>query len=384
MIQDTCKKLGGLGLGLSLLALCASCSSEDPMTGQDTAEAFLQPAFHVNGVKTRSIVSGIATAEGEGKIHQVKLFVTKEDDGYTPYEGVGASGADAGLSTFTYQSASGSGNEWVGSPVVKLSSVKARIYAYSPAGSALTKSTSSTAHTIPITLPASQSFHGGKEWDSDAIDYMYGSAANTVGDATAITASHTSPSGSGSSDGTYKPEIYLQHALARLSFTMQSAAGRPVNTTYDYVKKIKLKASTNLFSTGSGTMSVADGAIGGSTLVSELTFAAKEDGGATTAALCGNAGTPTGVGYGLVAPLSTASDMTITVVVGQKGSVTADRELSATLNQIVWKRGHTHKIQITLSNRAVTVNTEIIPWTEGCAGGDSGSTGTGDVKPGGY
>lgn len=377
MIQDTCKKLGGLGLGLSLLALCASCSSEDPMTGQDTAEVFLQPAFHVNGVNTRSIVSGIATAEGEGKIHQVKLFVTKEDDGYTPYEGVGASGADAGLSTFTYQSASGSGNEWVGSPVVKLSSVKARIYAYSPASSTLTKSTSSTAHTIPITLPANQSFHGGKEWDTDAIDYMYGSAGNAVGDATAITASHTSPSGSGPSAGTYQPEIYLQHALARLSFTMQSATGRPVNATYDHVKKIKLKASTNLFTTGSGTMSVADGTIGGGTSTDELTFMAKEDGG-VTAALCGNAGTPAAVGYGLVAPLSTPSNMTITVVVGKQGDITDDRELSANLSSITWKRGHTHKIQITLSNRAITVNADILPWTE------SGSAGTGDVKPGGY
>ncbi len=377
MIQDTCKKLGGLGLGLSLLALCASCSSEDPMAGQDTAEAFLQPAFHVNGVKTRSIVSGIATAEGEGKIRQVKLFVTKEDDGYTPYEGVGASGADAGLSTFTYQSASGSGNEWVGSPVVKLSSVKARIYAYSPAGSALTKSASSTAHTIPITLPANQSFHGGKEWDTDATDYMYGSAGNTVGDATAITASHTSPSGSGPSGGTYQPEIYLQHALARLSFTMQSAAGRPVNTKYDYVKKIKLNAIDKLLTTGSGTMSVADGTIGGGTSTNELTFTAK-DGEATTAALCGNAGTPAAVGYGLVAPLSTASNMAITVVVGKRDDPTDDRELSANLSSITWKRGHTHKIQITLSNRAITVNADILPWTE------SGSAGTGDVKPGGY
>ena len=124
-------------------------------------------------------------------------------------------------------------------------------------------------------------------------------------------------------------------------------------------------------------MSVADGAIGGGTPTSELTFTAKEEAGVTTAVLCGNTGTPTMVGYGLVAPLSTASDMTITVVVGQKGSATADRELSATLKQIVWKRGHTHKIQITLSNRAVTVSTEIMPWTDS-------DMDNGDVKPGGY
>ena len=88
---------------------------------------------------------------------------------------------------------------------------------------------------------------------------MYGSASNTVGEVTAITASNTTPSGGSPSSGTYQPEIYLQHALARLSFTMQSATGRSVNTTYDYVKKITLKTSPNAFTTGTGTMQIADG-----------------------------------------------------------------------------------------------------------------------------
>lgn len=207
---------------------------------------------------------------------------------------------------------------------------------------------------------------------------MYGSASNTVGEVTAITASNTTPSGGSPSSGTYQPEIYLQHALARLSFTMQSATGRSVNTTYDYVKKITLKTSPNAFTTGTGTMQIADGALGGGTKVAELTFTPKNDVSSnTTAILCGAAGVPVEVGYGLVAPLASV-DMTLTVVVGKRDDTTDDRTLSANLSQITWKRGHTHKIQITLSNRAITVNANIAPWME------SGSAGTGDVKPGGY
>ena len=378
MIQDIYKNARPLHLGvglLAILALLSGCSSDDSLP-EDTTGAFLQPVFHMSGVETRSIISGTSTTEGEGRISAVKLFVTKEADGYTPYDGVGTA-ENAGLSTFTYQSVGGGGNDWVGDPTVNLSNVKARIYAYSPANATLTKSTTTTTHTIATTLLENQNFYGGKEWDSDATDYMYGSASNTVGKATAITASNTTPSGGSPSSGTYQPEIYLQHALARLSFTMQSATGRTVNTTYDYVKKITLKTSPNAFTTGAGTMQIADGTLEG-TKTAELTFIPKNDASSnTTAILCGAAGVPVEVGYGLVAPLASV-DMTLTVVVGKQGDATDDRTLSANLSQITWKRGHTHKIQITLSNRAISVSAGILPWTE------SGSAGTGDVKPGGY
>ena len=378
MIQDIYKNARPLHLGvglLAILALLSGCSSDDSLP-EDTTGVFLQPVFHMSGVETRSIISGTSTTEGEGRISAVKLFVTKEADGYTPYDGVGTA-ENAGLSTFTYQSVGGGGNDWVGDPTVNLSNVKARIYAYSPANATLTKSTTTTTHTIATTLLENQNFYGGKEWDSDATDYMYGSASNTVGKATAITASNTTPSGGSPSSGTYQPEIYLQHALARLSFTMQSATGRTVNTTYDYVKKITLKTSPNAFTTGAGTMQIADGTLEG-TKTAELTFIPKNDASSnTTAILCGAAGVPVEVGYGLVAPLASV-DMTLTVVVGKQGDATDDRTLSANLSQITWKRGHTHKIQITLSNRAISVSAGILPWTE------SGSAGTGDVKPGGY
>ena len=352
MIQDIYKNARPLHLSvglLAILALLSGCSSDDSLP-EDTTGAFLQPVFHMSGVETRSIISGTSTTEGEGRINAVKLFVTKAEDGYTPYGGVGTAG-DAGLSTFTYQSVGNGGNDWIGDPTVNLSSVKARIYAYSPTSATLTKSTTTTTHTIATTLPAHQNFYGGKGWDSDATDYMYGSASNTVGEAIAITASNTTPSGGSPSSGTYQPEIYLQHALARLSFTMQSATGRSVNTTYDYVKKITLKTSSNAFTTGTGTMQIADGALGGGTKVAELTFTPKNDASSnTTAILCGAAGVPVEVGYGLVAPL-VSTDMTLTVVVGKRDGTTDDRTLSANLSQITWKRGHTHKIQITLSNR---------------------------------
>lgn len=54
---------------------------------------------------------------------------------------------------------------------------------------------------------------------------------------------------------------------------------------------------------------------------------------AGTARLCGIAGSPAPVAYGLVAPLETApSDLKLTVVLDKKGETTSDkRELSVTL-----------------------------------------------------
>ena len=162
MIQDIYKNARPLHLGvglLAILALLSGCSSDDSLP-EDTTGVFLQPVFHMSGVETRSIISGTSTTEGEGRINAVKLFVTKAEDGYTPYGGVGTAG-NAGLSTFTYQSVGSGGNDWVGDPTVNLSSVKARIYAYSPTSATLTKSTTTTTHTIATTLPVHQNFYGG-------------------------------------------------------------------------------------------------------------------------------------------------------------------------------------------------------------------------------
>lgn len=163
MIQDIYKNARPLHLGvglLAILALLSGCSSDDSLP-EDTTGAFLQPVFHMSGVETRSIISGTSTTEGEGRINAVKLFVTKAEDGYTPYGGVGTAG-DAGLSTFTYQSVGSGGNDWIGDPTVNLSSVKARIYAYSPANAILTKSTTTTTHTIATTLNRNKS--GRQSW----------------------------------------------------------------------------------------------------------------------------------------------------------------------------------------------------------------------------
>ena len=113
MIQDIYKNARPLHLGvglLAILALLSGCSSDDSLP-EDTTGAFLQPVFHMSGVETRSIISGTSTTEGEGRINAVKLFVTKAEDGYTPYGGVGTAG-NAGLSTFTYQSVGSGGNDW--------------------------------------------------------------------------------------------------------------------------------------------------------------------------------------------------------------------------------------------------------------------------------
>lgn len=64
--------------------------------------------------------------------------------------------------------------------------------------------------TIPLTLPAAQTFDGTSTTACSQTDYLYGSASNTAGDATA-TVSATNAT----------PTVYLQHALAQLVFTIE-------------------------------------------------------------------------------------------------------------------------------------------------------------------
>ncbi len=340
MIQDIYKNTRPLHLGvglLAILALLSGCSSDDSLP-EDTTGAFLQPVFHMSGVETRSIISGTSTTEGEGRINAVKLFVTKAEDGYTPYGGVGTAG-DAGLSTFTYQSVGSGGNDWVGDPTVNLSSVKARIYAYSPANAILTKSSTNTAHTIATTLPVHQNFYGGKGWDSDATDYMYGSASNTVGEVTAITASNTTPSA-------VPPQAAPISRKSTCNMRWPAFPSDAIRTRdVREIRFVVLREEDNVedipqcvhYRHGNDA-DPADGALGGGTKVAELTFTPKNDVSSnTTAILCGAAGVPVEVGYGLVAPLASV-DMTLTVVVGKRDDTTDDRTLSANLSQITWKR----------------------------------------------
>lgn len=355
-----------LGMGM----IGGACTSDElPSTGQEKVR--LQPHFYAGTPETRSIVNGTSSTGGADKINTVALYVTRKDN-HTVYPGVTASGKQDGYSLFTKKS----DDTWAGAPEVKLSDIEARMYAYSPSGSTVTHAGSSDTHTIPVSIPAGQTFAGGTSgsegngWECSGTDYLYGTTSQEIGTVGDITASNTS----------YKPSVYLHHALAQAVFKLQTVSGRPVDDTYDFVKKITLTATNNYFLTGtSGTMQLKDGTLGGLTAGNTLTFTPS----ATASAVkCGANTNPTVVAYGLVAPMTTvpvANSITLTILLGKPEATDGERELTVTIPAPVqWTKGKRYIYTLNLSNRAVTVDaaTTITGWTS--------ETGSGDMKPDGF
>lgn len=345
---------------IGLTAWMTACTNETDELGEDSTSVVLRPVFVAASPETRSIVNGLGT--GGGMINQIKLYVTKED-GYSAYPGIG-SGANQGLSTYTGE---GKGTLiWTGTPEVKLHNETARIFAYAPESAALTKSTSSDAHTIPVTVLDNIEFDGSSEWNCTGDDYLYGSSSPVVGTSGEITASNA--------DGKFSPTIHLQHALAQVAFKLQTANGRPVDNNYDYVKSIKLEA-TDAFQAGDkGKMRIDNGEISDLTAASTLIFTASAN-----PKICGNYSSGNIVAYGLVAAINNApSSVTLTITLGSKVNDTHKRALSVTSENfnVQWQKGQRYIYNLTLTDRKIEVsNVEIKRWT------NEDSDGIGTLEP---
>lgn len=353
------------GVGMACLPLLSACTDGELSDG---GNVYLRPSFYT-GLETRAIVNGTATSAGDGNINQVKLYVTN-DTGNAIYT---APGLDDGLSVFTYD-----GTAWSGNPEIKLSNVLARIYAFYPTSAAVVTADPSggDSHSIPVSVTDQLTFNGANSWQCNQDDYLYGSSSSTVGQDDKITASNAS--------GSFEPAIHMQHALAQVIFKMQSASGRQVDNTYDFVKKLTLKATSSLFMTGAGTMLLKDGTLQiNTTKVDELTFTASPD---DSAVKCGESGKAVVVGYGLVAPLAdvpTDGAITLTVLLGKQNVSETDneRELTVTLpSPPQWLKGNSYTYNITLTNRSIEVKkideNPIIGWDD--------ISGKGELKPEGF
>lgn len=341
------KNLNILSLGL-LAASLAACTADEVANGEQPDGVLLQPAFHTAAQATRSIVNGTDATAAEDKINAVRLYVA-QSDGHTAYDGVGANGS-LGQSVYTCSSPD---KKWTGVPAVKLHNATARIFAVSPSDATLTVSSGNMDHSIPVSVPAEQTFNGGNGWECSATDYLYGSAkGDAVGDTTSVYASNAA-------DG-YSPSIYLHHALAQVVFRMKSDVNR-TPTAYDYVKEIRLHASDNTstpFLAGTnGKLLIKEGNIQELTATIVLKFTPKDG---TTPVQCGPNNQPSTVGYGLVAPLAAApSGVSVTVVLGKADGteMEKDRELTVSTEgfKVQWSRGLKYVYNLILSDREVSV-----------------------------
>lgn len=337
-----------LGIGIA----GGACSSDELPDG-DQAEVRLQPHFFAATAETRSIVNGTAATAGADKINTVGLYVTQKDNN--------AVYGTNGTAIFTKPD----DDNWTGD--VKLGSIVARLYAFSPSGSTVAHANSGDTHTIPVTLSADQAFAGGtggsegNGWECSGTDYLYGTTKEAIEATPAqnIEASNTN----------FSPSIYLHHALAQVVFKLQTVSGRPVDNTYDFVKKITLTAtgSNKYFQTGTGTMQLKDGLLGGLTAGNTLSFAPSV---ITNAVKCGANTSPNVVAYGLVAPMTAVpagNSITLTILLGKPevDKTDGERELTVTIPAPVkWEKGKRYLYTLNLSNRAITVEgtTEIKGW----------------------
>ena len=372
------KQINIAGYACTLAILLAACTATDEYPANDSY-AILSPQIQVGGTSTRAVIGGTNADPGENEINQVQLFITRNDDGHTIYN----TGTN-GLATFTL-----SGDAWSSTPAVTLSGIMARIFAFYPPIAAVDvatnffPSTTDAAHKIKVSIPAEQTFDGTKDWKCNTTDYLYGSKESAVGDATPITANNAKEESGDTKP--FSPTISMQHALSYLVFTLQSTSGRDVDNTYDYVKEVRLSTTdgTNQFrisgASANNTMQIDNGTLD---LVQSNTLKFTAETG--TAQLCGKYGYPQIVAYGLVAPLKIApNDLKLTVVLDKKGETTTDkRELSVSLSPKHWTKGNRYVFNLTLTERAITVeSTAITEWGEGWS---NDSDGNGSLYPDGH
>ena len=225
------------------LLLAGGCTDDGCLSDTDTP-VFLQPSFSTaSNVSARSIVNETGTATGQ--VDKIGVYLTRTD-GYTAY-------ADPAMVYTTFTTTNGT--TWTGAKKLNLRTEEARLYAWYPVVGTDVPTESGTTRTIPLTLPAAQTFDGTSTTACSQTDYLYGSASNTAGDATAITVSATNAT----------PTVYLQHALAQLVFTIEYKAGRVPDSEYDYVKSISLTTGTGTAvfraANAAGTLALNDGTI---------------------------------------------------------------------------------------------------------------------------
>lgn len=349
------------GLLLLCLPLIMGGCAEETRLVEEGVRVALHPGVITAGASpadSRSIVSNVGTAAGQ--INTVGIYVTRSSDN-TLYPGTSAVG-----SVFTAPVTAG--QAWTSNTTVYVYAIKGALFAWSPSALAVT-SNAPQAPTIPVSnILAAQTFDGANEYACSTTDYMYGAGANAVGSEEAIGVSNTANS----------PAVYLQHALAQITFRMVNAADRPADSAYDYVKKITITAdngATPFNVVGSGAMSLDRGTLTGQTPVGELSFTPS-----VNPEQVGAVGSPTTVAYGLVVPKAEASvSAKLSLLLGEASLGKTDTERLLVIESTdafnkAWEKGKRYVYTLTLGKRGITISdAQIENWGQ--------VTGSADMPP---
>lgn len=289
---------------------------------------------------SRSIVNNVGTAADQ--INNVGIYVARGAD-MSLYPGTSATGTVFTAPTTT-------GQAWTSADNVYVHGIAGRLFAWSPSDLLVTDNASG-GPTIPVAIPALQTFDGANEYACSTSDYMYGAGTNATGSTETIPVSNTAST----------PAVYMQHALAQISFRMVNAADRTADATYDYVKKITLTANNTaepFNAVSNGTMALASGVLSGQSS-SDLSFAPLAN-----PKQVGAVGSPVTVAYGLVVPkalFAAGSSAKLSLLLGEASLTATDTERLLVIETTdafnkAWEKGKRYVYTLTLGKRGITIS----------------------------
>ncbi|WP_321480908.1 fimbrillin family protein [uncultured Bacteroides sp.] len=329
-------------------AVLASCSNDEkvPVLSSQTQELGVSVNV-LSGVGTRALKQGTAFATSDA----IGVFIT--GTGYT-----------SKVAAYTFD-----GTTWV-SPAaaadkINLTNETATVYAFYPSTAVTNPVTlvGDGSDAIDATLAASEASFDG----TNQMDYMYGTGAATSGAGTAGDpyvygawpfASNAATDGTSPVSYDNKVDLYMHHALSKLSFVVNKAESYG-GTGLITAIKIDSKAGTPATPlSGSFTIKVSDGTLTTSAVtVGPISFT---DATGVNANDYNATASTTVTAYGLVIPVAVA-DLTVTATVDGK-EMTAD--LPALPNSATaWAAGNNYTYTLLISGTELEVTTvSIVDW----------------------
>lgn len=314
-------------------AMLASCSNEDSPASQIRNNELGISASLAGGnatVGTRALLDGFSND------NKIGVFISGTD--YTPQVG-----------TYTCKIADGVTTWNPSTNIIYLSNNEANVYGFYPSDGVTFNSkgvlTDDNKNQLDVTILKSQAFTTGI---TDQTDYMY--ATGRTGDAEPYTYPVATAS---NATGKNKVDLYMHHALCKLSFIINRESSYKGTGILSSVKL----SYANQFPCGTGLMSLVDGKFSSLTNESAIEF--------TGTATINSSGSTDAVVIGLAAPTSFSADTDLSLVLDGK-TMTGKLTTGAVA---AWEAGNNYKYTITIGGTGLEVNNvEVIKWTDVTAG----------------
>lgn len=346
-----------MSLAVAILTALYGCNSVEIETGgttgpvDGTTNIPLNVNMNFSGatIVTKSVYDKIGT--GADKLGAVGVLVattnssgefvayaTKESDSYKQYN-INIADTDT---------------TWKADNQIYLNNNDGTVYAWAPVTGDNALSATPVIATDKLTatgvaVVADQTFDATSQSACSQTDYLY--ATKSASDAGQQTVNKTD----------FKADLFMHHALAKVSFKIMKGENDPAPDENDYVKKIELTSKSSRFLTASGgTMKLTDGTMEGTSAGATLTLAALTGKAAQAVEYADTYDNITAQAYGLVAPLPSAEkDLSVKVTLGPNDAKTEkDRSYQTKTGSEVtfqWEKGKEYTYTINISDVALEI-----------------------------